>query len=133
MLVLTLAASYGRILGYHKPPAGGGRLTLKRIERGFTLVEIMIVVLIIGILLAICVPNFIKAREASRKASCVVNLRQIENAMNVWLKKEGDFPRNSRFLGTEELGTMPLCPGGGTYTVNLDAGHPTCSISGHQL
>ena len=56
----------------------------KRAHQGFTLVEIMIVVLIIGILLAIAVPNFIKARESSRAKSCVANLKQIESAKEQW-------------------------------------------------
>jgi prepilin-type N-terminal cleavage/methylation domain-containing protein len=55
-----------------------------RAERGFTLVEIMIVVLIIGILLAIAVPNFVRARESSRAKACVSNLKQIDAAKEQW-------------------------------------------------
>ena len=49
-------------------------------KAGFTLVEIMIVVLIIGILLAIAIPNFVQARESSRAKACVGNLKQIDSA-----------------------------------------------------
>ena len=49
-------------------------------KAGFTLVEIMIVVLIIGILLAIAIPNFVAARESSRAKACIGNLKQIDSA-----------------------------------------------------
>ena len=52
---------------------------------GFTMIEIMIVVLIIGILLSIAAPNFAKAREQTRKKSCVGNLRQIQYAKDAYL------------------------------------------------
>jgi prepilin-type N-terminal cleavage/methylation domain-containing protein len=63
-------------------------------SRGFTLVEIMIVVLIIGILMAIAVPQFIKARSSSRQKTVISNLRQIDGAKERWAmetgKKSGD-------------------------------------------
>ena len=59
------------------------RFTLKG-RRGFTLIEIMIVVLIIAVLLAIAIPNFMKARDTSRTKACVANLRQIDTARMQW-------------------------------------------------
>jgi prepilin-type N-terminal cleavage/methylation domain-containing protein len=105
----------------------------KRAQKGFTLVEIMIVVLIIGILLAIAVPNFIKARETSRAKACVANLKQIESAKEQWamdLKKTNtDTPLPADLYGTTKyIKTTPACPSGGTYTEASMASRPTCSI-----
>lgn len=58
-------------------------------SRGFTLVEIMIVVLIIGILLAIAVPNFVKARQNSRLQTVVGNLKRLETAKQQWAMEKG--------------------------------------------
>src|SRR4028118_2148542 len=75
-----------------------------RKTKGFTLVEIMIVVLIIGILMTIAVPNFIKARENSRKNTCIANLKQIDSAKEQWamdLKKaDTDTPTIAELTGT---------------------------------
>jgi len=53
-------------------------------KSGFTLVEIMIVVAIIGLLAAIAIPNFVKARENAQVNACIANLKQIDGAIQTW-------------------------------------------------
>ena len=57
------------------------RKSVLKNQKGFTLVEIMIVVAIIGILAAIAIPNFLKSRTESQKNACIANLKQIEGAV----------------------------------------------------
>ena len=107
-------------------------------NRAFTLVEIMIVVLIIGILMAIAVPNFVKARESSRRNTCIANLKQIDSAKEQWAmdqrKNAGDACALTDLVGTAAyLKANPVCPSGGTYTVSNVGANPTCSVSQHTL
>ena len=107
--------------------------SLKKVQKGFTLIEIMIVVLIIGILLAIAVPNFVKARDSSRAKSCVANLKQIQAAKEQWAmdnKKNGtDTPGTTDIYGASAyVKAEPSCPSGGTYTFGTVASDPTCSV-----
>ena len=103
--------------------------------KGFTLVEIMIVVLIIGILLAIAVPNFIKARDSSRAKTCVANLKQIESAKEQWAmenkKGASDTPTSTDLAESSAyMKKFQSCPVSGTYTIGNVGTDPSCSIGG---
>ena len=114
------------------------QLTNVKGVKAFTLVEIMIVVLIIGILLAIAVPNFLMAREGSRAKACIENLKEIDAAKQQWMM---DF-KSSSFLsfqlgpGASNAGvlatylrTVPICPELGFYTTGNEAQLPICYSS----
>ena len=110
-------------------------------QNGFTLVEIMIVVAIIGLLATIAVPNYVKARLASRKSVCIANLKQINDAKTNWAlenrKTIGDTVTDADLFGAAKfLREKPSCAAGGTYTLQTIDTKPTCNlgpVEGHSL
>ena len=113
-------------------------MKLKRNTHGFTLVEIMIVVAIIGLLAAIAVPNFMQARTSARTSTCVNNLRLISAAKDQSALENGladsatpTTTQLSPYLKSTNATTgLPTEPTGGTYTINEVSVRPTCSVGG---
>ncbi|MBI4431901.1 MAG: type II secretion system protein [Candidatus Omnitrophica bacterium] len=102
---------------------------------GFTLLEVMMVVALIGLLAAIAVPEFQRSRDRARNSICVNNLRLIEAA------KEQYAIENSLGSGTATAsanctpylnhGVFPICPGtSAPYTTNPIGSFPVCALSG---
>lgn len=104
---------------------------MNKMKSGFTLVEIMIVVAIIGLLAAIAIPSFVKARNTARANACVNNLRQIDSAKEQLALEtnlaEGAAPAEAD-INDYMKGGAPTCPGAGTYTYGNIGTAPTCSV-----
>ena len=115
--------------------------SLNHRRRGFTLIEILIVVGVIGIILAIAMPAFMKTRAQARKQICIEQISQIESAKQQWGvetgKKDGDSPNDSDLFGANSyMKVKPQCPGGGTYNLQTIGQNATCSMAateGHAL
>ena len=103
---------------------------------GFTLVEIMIVVAIIGIIISIAIPGFLRARETSRARACQENLSKIDGAKEQYAL-DRNLAHNGTISGgwtdlvgpTNYLKTQPTCPAGGNYTMNNIGVAPICDYS----
>jgi prepilin-type N-terminal cleavage/methylation domain-containing protein len=102
-------------------------------KEGFTLVEIMIVVAIIGLLASIAIPSYAKARERAYMTACINNLLKIDGAVHQWsleMKKDEQQQVTYNDIRSYLRGSL-VCPSGGTcfddsYTLTtVDAG-PLC-------
>jgi hypothetical protein len=89
----------------------------------------------VGLLAAIAIPNFVRARAVAQKNACINNLRQLDGAKQQWAREDHK-PTGTEVTMTELVPFLPKppeCPAGGVYRVGEVGKRPTCSIEGHEL
>jgi competence protein ComGC len=104
------------------------------------LIEIMVVMATIGILAALAVPNYIKAREYSQTGACIENLKKVDGAISTWglenRKSAGDAIIHAELFGPDKyVREPPACPSGGSYTYFAvgDAPQVDCDKPSHDI
>ncbi|MGH7950356.1 MAG: hypothetical protein ACREFE_00320 [Limisphaerales bacterium] len=112
-----------------------GCLTIGNSSQSYAAAALLPAVAVPGMLAAIAIPNFVKARATAQRNACINNLRQLDAAKSEWAlekgKKNGDVPTKEDLL--PYLRKWPVCPAGGAYTINPIGEPPTCSIPSHKL
>lgn len=91
-----------------------------------------------GMLSAVAIPNFVKARSTAQKNVCINNLRQLDGAKEQWAlehkKTQTDTPTWNDLIGTDKyIRVRPVCPNGGRYTLGSMNEKPRCSNPSHSL
>jgi hypothetical protein len=126
--------AYAYSVGMNTPE---GCLTIGNSSQGYASSALLAPVAVVGMLSAIAIPNFVKARATSQQNACINNLRQLDGAKQQWAleknKKPADVPTKADL--SPYLRGWPTCPAGGTYTIGAVNEQPTCSLAnlGHKL
>ena len=112
------------------------RLGGMRDERGFTVIELTVVILIMSILVGIALASFAFSTAKAKSTACKANLRTMDGAYQTWLAQQtgtvtvpATFALEMAQLSPSYIKAIPTCPAGGVYTFTAPAN--TCNIAGH--
>ena len=98
-------------------------MAIRTRDEGFTILELMVVVLIIGVLLGIAVPAFGAATATSAKKSCFANQRTLASQTEAYFAEQGAYPSagQATLVAADYLKRATVCPATGTDTYSISA------------
>ena len=126
--------AHGRIRRSNGLLTGDG-LALGGLITGY--IGIAVSVFLVPLMVAIAIPNFVRARQQAQQNMCVNQLRQIDAAKQQWMLEQNQsqtaVPLEGDLLIYLGDGLFPQCPAGGSYSINAVEEPPTCTVVGHQI
>lgn len=139
-LIFSIPGLICGIMGMNRVKNSGGREQGHGMALAGTVLSgvSLILIPVAGLLAAIAIPNFVKAKQSSQRSACVSNLRTIDGAKAVWAlenkKVDGTVPSPDDLFGPgKPMQRLPVCPAGGSYSLSPVGEPPTCTVPGHQF